>query len=380
MKESKMFLWDFITPKKVKKYVLYIFLFAMLTKIFFEDKNIFQINSFACSTIGIGIAFTSTAYVIYTYSILENIKLYLTFPIGKWKLFGAYFAALWICTVIQRISFIIVIIANFGSHIFENSILLLANSGAAVMINIGILLGKNGKRKVLIAENIILLILLFFLGGVNIHFGYKLVLVLLIAICGAAAWRKSNITDLIIIHEPKNKLLAQKGTMNYFLKIVFAEKICIVNTIFIVAFMLVFCLISMENPILFQLIWCIGAINTPFGTMISGDMWIARHIDMLPEKQNNIYRQYGRFLSGYFVVVNMMIIGAKSVVSKVVAADFFFALFLALLETILAVTLEKKYRITGWQTKQELWKNPRKYVLSLTVFVIVSVYYYICGQ
>ena len=377
MKETKMFLWDFITPKKVKKYVLYIFLFAILTQILFEYKNIFHINSFACSTIGIGIAFTSTAYVIYTYSVLENIKLYLTFPIGKWKLFGAYFSALWVCTVIQRISFVIVIIANFGDHSLENSVLLLINSGAAVLINIGILLGKNGKRKAMIFENILLLILLFFFGGINLHFGYKLVLVLFICICGIVTWRKSPITDLIINHEPKNKFLDQKGIRNYFLKVVFAEKIYIINTIFIVAFMFVLCFISRENPIMFQLVWCIGAINTPFVTMISSDVWVARHIDMLPEKQNNIYRQYGGFLFVYFVAVNMIIIGAKSVVSGVVATDIFFALFLAIVEAIVAIILEKRYRITGWQTKQELWKNPRKYVLPLMVFVMVSIYYYI---
>lgn len=375
MRESKMFLWDFITPKKIKNYVLYLIVFAVLTGILFEDKEIFHINSFACSTIGIGIAFTSTAYVIYTYSIFENIKLYLTLPISKWKLFGAYFAALWVCTIIQRISFVIVVLVNYGSNILENSILLIVNSGVAVLINIGILLGKNGKRKVIVFKNTILLILLFLFGGMNLHFGYKLVLVFFIGVGGIVTWRKSVVTDLIITHEPKNKLLAQKGIRNYFLKVVFAEKIYIVNTICIVAFMLVLCLISRENPILFQLVWCIGAINTPFVTMISSDVWVARHIDMLPEKQNNIYWQYGRFLCGYFLAVNMIIIGAKSMVSEFVTPDVFFALFLAILETISAVFIEKKYRITGWQTKQELWKNPRKYVLPLIVFVVVSIYY-----
>lgn len=377
MKESKMFLWDFITPKKMKNYLLCIFLFAILTQIFFEDENVFQMDSFAYSTIGIGIAFTSTAYVIYTYSTLENIQLYLTFPIGKWKLFGAYFAALWICTLIQRISFVIVIIVNAGSHILENSILLLVNSGAAVLINIGILLGKNGKRKVMMFENMILLLVLVLLGGMKLHFGCKIVLAFMTGILGIVTWGKSVTTDLIVTHEPKSKLLNRKGVRNYFVKVVFAEKIYLVNTICIIGFMLVLGLISRKNPLIFYLVWCIGAINTPFVTMISGDVWITRHMDMLPEKKNNIYVQYAGFLSVYFAIVNTIVILEKSAVNAVAPADVFLALFLAAAETFFAVFLEKKYRITGWQTRQELWKNPRKYIIPLMIFGLVAVYYYL---
>lgn len=378
MIKNNIFLRDFVTFKKIKNYVIYIFLFAIFTNIFFEDKHVFQISSLACSTIGIGIAFTSTAYVIYTYSTFENMKLYLTLPIGKWKLFFSYFFALWTCTVIQRISFVIVIIINFGSNVLLNSILLLLNSGAAILINIGILLSKNGKRKAMLFVNIFLLILLVLLGGLDLHFAYKYLFTVLIGICAVMTFFKSAITDLVITHKLQNKFLT-KGITNYFLKVVLAEKIYLVNTACIVAFLFIFCLISKDNPLLFHLVWCIGAINTPFVTMISGDVWIARHIDMLPIKQNNIYRQYAYFLSIYFAAVNLIILLIKSVITKVSATDIFLSLLLAVLETITAVILEKRYRITKWQTKQELWKNPRKYILPLMIFAVVSIYNYLTG-
>ena len=75
MTENKMFLRDFMTQAKIKKYILYMLGFAALIKLFFQDKTIFYISDIAGSMIGLGIAFTSTAYIIYTYSTLENIKL-----------------------------------------------------------------------------------------------------------------------------------------------------------------------------------------------------------------------------------------------------------------------------------------------------------------
>ena len=67
-----MFLRDFMTQAKIKKYILYMLGFAALIKLFFQDKTIFYISDIAGSMIGLGIAFTSTAYIIYTYSTLEN--------------------------------------------------------------------------------------------------------------------------------------------------------------------------------------------------------------------------------------------------------------------------------------------------------------------
>ena len=41
-----------------------------------------------------------------------------------------------------------------------------------------------------------------------------------------------------------------------------------------------------------------------------------------------------------------------------------------LLEVILVSYLETKKRIIGWQTKQQLWRNPRKYIMPAIVFIV----------
>lgn len=372
-----MFLRDFITQAKIKKYILYMLGFAALMKLFFQDKTIFYISDMAGSMIGIGIAFTSTAYIIYTYSTLENIKFYLTLPIKKWRMFLAYFIALWICTLIQRISFVIVVIAGFGTHIVQNIFILLINSGAAVLINIGILLGKNAKKRSMILWNVILICALFFLGYSNIAFRYKLLLSVCIGLSAICTYHKVEITDLVITHQPSMRT-QRCSIVNYFFRVAMTEKIYISNTVCIVAFLVVLCVMSKNNPIMMNLVWCIGSVNTPLLTMISGDLWIARQIDMLPIRQNYIYKQYSLFLASYFLLMNFMIVLVKYIIlNEVLIKDVLLALLLVILETVLAIILEKTYRVKGWQTKQELWKNPRKYILPLVIFVFASFYYFV---
>ena len=292
-------------------------------------------------------------------------------------MFLAYFLALWICTLIQRISFVIIIIADFGTHVVQNIILLVISSAAAVLINIGILLGKNAKERSMILWNVILICALFFLGYSEIAFGYKLLLSFCIGVSAICTYQKVEITDLVITHQPSMRT-QRRGIVNYFFRVAMAEKIYITNTVCIVAFLVVLCVMSKNNPIMMSLVWCIGSVNTPFLTMISGDLWIARQIDMLPIRQNNIYKRYSLFLASYFLLTNFMIVIVKYIILKeVLMKDILLALLLVILETVLAIMLEKTYRVKGWQTKQELWKNPRKYILPFAIFVFVSFYNFV---
>ena len=376
MIENKMFIRDFITPTKLKKYLIYIAIFAFLMELLFKDKVLIYFSDSASSVIGIGIAFSSTAYVIYTYSVLENIRLYLTLPIRKGKVFGAFFLALWLCSIIQRISFVIILIAYFNDHIIENIVLLLVNSGVAVLINIGILLGKNAKKTGSIILNFILVCILLLIGYCDLLFLYKLFFALLIGICAILSFGKKDITDLIIYHEPKTS--KRRLTTNYFLRVVTTEKIYLINTFCIVVFLIVLFLISKSNPIMMNLTWCVGAVNTPFLTMISSDPWVSRHIDMLPERKNNIFMQYRIFLTVYFIFINVLIVAAKYfLIGGAWWKDIIFAVLLIIFETHFSTMLENKHRIVGWQTKQELWKNPRKYILPLGVFTCATIFYLI---
>ncbi len=375
MSEIKLFLRDFITPAKIKRYAGYVFVFAVFIQIFFQDQAVFRLSGSAGSMIGYGIAFTSAVYVTHTYPVFENIGFYLALPVKKWKMYGAYFAALWICTLLQRISFAVPVVVKFSTHVAENLLLLILNSGTAVLLSIGLLLAENSKKWGILIWNLVLAAALPAAGYLDLQSGYQAVLSVCIAAGAAASFRSMKITDLMIIHEPK-KNRPGKCAANYFYRVAVTEKIYLANTACIIVFLIVLCMISRENQVMMNLVWCTGAVNTPFLTMISADLQTSRHIDMLPSKKNSIYKQYFIFLLSYFLLINSIILLAKYMIfQELIYRDVFLALLSAPFETALAGMLERKRRITGWQTKQELWKNPRKYVLPLAVFIGVSVYY-----
>ncbi len=83
MSEIKLFLRDFITPAKIKRYAGYVFVFAVFIQIFFQDQAVFRLSGSAGSMIGYGIAFTSAVYVTHTYPVFENIGFYLALPVKK---------------------------------------------------------------------------------------------------------------------------------------------------------------------------------------------------------------------------------------------------------------------------------------------------------
>ena len=373
---TKVFLRDFMTPKKIRNYLIAVVVFGGLIFSLSGGGESFVLSDSAGGMIGIGIAFTSTAYVIYTYSTWDKIRLYVALPIGKWKLLGGYFLALWLCTLLQRMSFVILVLAVFGKHVWENVCLLLLSSGAAVLINIGILLGRNAKRRGLVFANVALLLLLLALQLPCFAFREKLLFSVSAGLAAAALWIPCRETDLILRHQPGKTACRNRRIVNYFLRTMLAEKIYMVNTVCIFAFLIVLCIAGRSNPIMWNVAWCVGAVNTPLLTMLSADVWTSRQIVMLPGRNNNLYAQYAVFLGGYFVLVNLaLVLGRYLIVGEAGISDFLMAAILAAVETGAAVFMEKNGRITGWQTKQELWKNPRKYVLPLIIFALVSVRY-----
>jgi ABC-type branched-subunit amino acid transport system permease subunit len=77
--------------------------------------------------------------------------------------------------------------------------------------------------------------------------------------------------------------------------------------------------------------------------MLSGDKALMRQEKMLPRHSRLMVGGYASFLSVYFAAVNAYVI---------------------------SLYLERKFPIRQWQKKQEVWRNPRKYILPIIVCVV----------
>lgn len=379
MWQTNVFLRDFITKKKIKRYVLYLLFFTLGIWGLKMSGNSIALKSEIIGILGITVAFASTSYTIYTYSLAEKIRLYLTLPIQRYQIFLAYFLALFAVTMIQRISFLFIILlfAESGIMLLEHMALLLAIVFVTVLLNVGILLGKNSRSKWKVLCSFLCLGALAAISILEQPEWMRILEVLAVGILGSLLWKNQRATDLILVHHIKKSRKKRRNSANYFFRVLQAEKIYRTNTLFILGFLLIWCFIARKNSMLFGITWSIGAVNTPLLTMLSGDEYLTRQVAMLPQRKSSIYLQYGVFLGIYFLIVNSIILGAEIIIfeewtlSRIMLSGIEM-LLISLLEVFLGIYLEKKHRITGWQTKQELWKHPRKYLLPAIVFLLFS--------
>lgn len=379
MWQTNVFLRDFITKKKIKRYVLYLLFFTLGMWGLKMSGNSIVLKSEIMGISGITVAFASTSYTIYTYSVAEKIRLYLTLPIQRYRIFLAYFLALFAVTMIQRISFLLIILlfAESGIMLLEHMALLLAIVFVTVLLNVGILLGKNSSSKWKVLCSFLCLGALAVISILEQPEWMRILEVLAVGVLGSLLWKNQRATDLILVHHIKKSRKKRRNSGNYFFRVLQAEKIYRTNTLFILGFLLIWCFISRKNSMLFGITWSIGAVNTPLLTMLSGDEYLTRQVAMLPQRKSSIYLQYGVFLGIYFLIVNSMILGAEIIIFEEwtlfrILLSGIEMLLISLLEVFLGIYLEKKHRITGWQTKQELWKHPRKYLLPAIVFLLFS--------
>lgn len=379
MWQTNVFLRDFITKKKIKRYVLYLLFFTLGIWGLQMSGNSIALKSGIIGILGITVAFASTSYTIYTYSLAEKIRLYLTLPIQRHQIFLAYFLALFAVTMIQRISFLFIILlfAESGIMLLEHMALLLTIVFVTVLLNVGILLGKNSGSKWKVLCSFLCLGALAAISLLEQPEWMRILEVLVVGVLGSLLWKNQRATDLILVHHIKKSRKKGRNSANYFFRVLQAEKIYRTNTLFILGFLLIWCVIARKNSMLFGITWSIGAVNTPLLTMLSGDEYLTRQVGMLPQRKGSIYLQYGVFLGIYFLIVNSIILGAEIIIlkewtlSRIVLSGIEM-LLISLLEVFLGIYLERKHRITGWQTKQELWKHPRKYLLPAIVFFLFS--------
>lgn len=364
---TRVFLRDFITKDKIKWYGIVLILLGAL--LYFSPLPQLSVVSTA-GVIGIMVCFFPTMYTIYTYSLTNNIRLYLTLPVKSRSLIFSFALSLFIVALIERIAFVAVVIIFLFKSPVPIIIFLMFSGAATVLINVLILLGANTKQPGVCFIGVILLVGLTFVCAMVSGRVIQLTLVLLICCFAVLMLRRYDSLDLAISHQSKK---GKSLFRNYFFRVLLTEKIYVTNTLIVVLFAIVFLFLFVEqgNPVMMSVAWCVTAVNTPATTMISGDKWLSRQSDMLPGRYKNLWEMYRRFLAIYFSVVNIIVLVACLIRSEQFV-PYLLIQFAAVvsLEVYITVYLEKHRRISGWQTKQQLWRNPRKYILPVIVFIV----------
>jgi hypothetical protein len=372
MSKVKLFLYDFTTNKKIIKYAMAIVLLFAFALYFRTMNQGFTIGSVTMANIGLTTAFMTTLYSILSYATLDRIKAYLMLPCRKAEVFFAFVFAEYFSLVLERISFVIVIAALFTKEPFLLAAYLTLSSLIAVILDTVIVMSLN-KRKILFAILSVALILL--LCALLTFSQYHIVNFSLLSF--------SLFIGIIIISrfEPKHLAINRESRIkknlfrryNYFFTVMMREKTAFINTVCIFVFAIAFTFIANSTPILLYAIWCIFAVNTPVTTMFSGDKALMRQEKMLPHRSRLMSGIYVYFLSAYFVIANAFAVLLFIIVGQFSIFILFTGVMLVVIETGVTILLERKYPIRAWQKKQEVWRNPRKYILPLIVFAVAVI-------
>lgn len=373
MKISKLFLKDILTKRKIKQYIVVIIAFFISINLFFKEIIGTIFNDRYLSLLTVIIIFTSTAYIIYTYSLFEKIKQYIMLPIKSFRFIMNFAKSLFICALLERISFLLIGIILFSDSPLLASTTVLIYATLSILLNIWILLILNSNRKkdwISLTGVIILLLSIFLTYLTKIVEIAGIFLCLIITINGIS----NHISIELAIHR-KRKSNTKKSNIitNYFFRVLITEKIYIINTLMICLMLIFLTVMNIDNFIVLNLTWTVGAMNTPVLTMLSSDPYLRKQAELLPNKGKNILGMYKYFLLYYFIITNSIIfILIQFTTGRDVILYAVLFIVLSVLETTVSYNLEQKMPLKTWQTKQELWKHPRKYILPIIVFLFTS--------
>lgn len=131
----------------------------------------------------------------------------------------------------------------------------------------------------------------------------------------------------------------------------------------------------MDRSILVALMFAIISINSPLLTILSNDKDTHRQIRLVPDS-HLILRQYFHLLWGYFLVGNVLMYMMLMTFSYL-QFDIKWCVFLlvfSFIEALYSVWLEYCHPIKQ-DTREKVWKHPRKYLLLVLVYLSIFVFY-----
>lgn len=375
MISTKIFLKDMLSMKKVKNYVLFICIFAFIISNIFEDFLGVGFNEKFIPYFAALAILTSTAYTIYTYSLYEKVKNYISLPIKKTNFLLGFILSLIIVSFLERVSLLIILVYFSGINVLQNICLVSLISIFCILINVWMLIILNRKSKVQFIVVALVFASNMVVFGLNAAIWFKMLMILGSSFIVLASILSTDSIFIAIIRNNKYGFNKSKFNINYFLKVMISEKIYVINTALILGIIIFLVFIKVDNYIGWSLTWAVGAVNTPVLTMLSSDLSLRKHADMLSDKSNGVWNMYRKFLIGYFVFVNLFILILNTIFeNNIVIYNVIAFIILCILESISAYVLEIKFPLLKWKTKQDLWKHPRKYVIPLIAFITMTIF------
>lgn len=127
------------------------------------------------------------------------------------------------------------------------------------------------------------------------------------------------------------------------------------------------------GPSFLPICFAILCLNTPLGTLLSGDPELLQAVRVLPGQERALGKGYCMFL---FVVNSFLcavcLCSWQLSQGGVEPSDVWMAALASLQSAVCSVVLEWKWPIQGWGTESELWRHPRKYLVPALLLLLTA--------
>lgn len=164
-----------------------------------------------------------------------------------------------------------------------------------------------------------------------------------------------------------------RGTAaNYFLTVLAHQRVILVNGLCLVVFAIIFTVAAWDQGVTMPLAFTLAGVNSPLGTIISGDADLRAQFVMLG-RPRRLLIQYGLAVAAYYAVVNAGLVGCylwlgvHNLIGIVALAAA-----CTLLQAVALPVMESHYPITTGRTQRDVWRHPRKYLAPVVILGITA--------
>ena len=184
----------------------------------------------------------------------------------------------------------------------------------------------------------------------------------------------SNSSLKVKVKKGKPKALLLRYITRYLLE----NKNYIISSVVIVAFGCVLSINSEKQGLAFGcgLGLSMISMNTPMAIIVSSNRGLKQKLDVLPDKTRNFFVPYALVVFGFYVIVNTVFLTVFGLFGgNVGIKGILTALLFAVESSVYTAFIEDRFTITKWNTEQDLWHNPRKYILPVALLLQASLIY-----
>jgi hypothetical protein len=176
----------------------------------------------------------------------------------------------------------------------------------------------------------------------------------------------------ICLHPHKSNSIVRKSILHgsvelFILRYMTVHKRYFLNSIIIVAFVILF---SKEQAEMGQnsflpLNIALLSINSPLGTLLSAEPNLKRRLDTYPNKIVFFFIPYSIFVFMFYIIENLALVASFNIMRiDLPKYIYIIMIFYAIEAAIITSYLEYKKPILNWSVEVELWRHPRKYIVT----------------